>query len=194
MDRLRGTMYDAAGMGSLYGIPTEELAPVVTKAGQNWAKQAKIKEVSDLIESGRQQGSRNISANERQAIKRKIGTITDPMHKRSRYGGYTPAEKAGAMEAASYTGSERALHSISGLVPRDKLSMGIAAGQHALLAGATGFASIPLQAVTLGGQFVMGMPPTVWLTLSRRSRWIASSDLWRGAASRRTPCRQRLSA
>ena len=82
MDRLRGTMYDAAGMGPLYGIPTEELAPVVTKAGQNWAKQAKIKEVSDLIESGRQQGSRNISANERQAIKRKIGTIT-PMHRRS---------------------------------------------------------------------------------------------------------------
>lgn len=89
-------------------------------------KGAKLQLTQDLIEAGTQQGDTNISKNVRQAVRKKLATVTNPlMVKRGR--GFSAAEKAGFKKAVKTTGMQDIAHSLSGLMPRDKLSSAVAA-------------------------------------------------------------------
>ena len=149
-----GTRLDPKFISSTSANP--KAAGVAAKQARKFYHQgAKLKETEDLIESGRLQGDTNISKNVRQSVRKKLKAIIDPRSPVGR--GYTPAEKEAVRKAVTTTNAQDILHSLSGLVPRDKLSAAVTGTEmmgHALLAGKTGGISLlytlPVTAARLG--------------------------------------------
>ena len=150
-----GTKLDPKFISSTSSNP--KAAGVAAKAGRDAYRQgAQLKDINDYIESGRLQGDTNISKNVRQSIRKKLKTVVDPRNKKAGRG-YTPVQKAAIQKAITTSTTQDILHSLSGLVPRDKLSTAVMATEglaHAAMAAKTGGLSLlytlPVSAAKLG--------------------------------------------
>jgi hypothetical protein len=112
-----------------------------------WHTAKKLETVEKHITKGGHMANSNVLADEVGSTKKQLRQILTSDAKNR---GFNPAEMKQLEKAAGYTGTQRVLHAVSGLVPRDKLSTAVHMAAGGSAAAATGGASIPVQAGLMG--------------------------------------------
>jgi hypothetical protein len=122
-------------------------AAAFKEAKKQWHTAKKLETVEKLTRKGELMANSNVLADEVGATKKQLRTILTNDGK-SR--GFNPAEMKQLEKSAGYTPTQRVLHAVSGLMPRDKLSTAVHVAAGGPSAIATGGASLPIQAGLMG--------------------------------------------
>lgn len=132
-------LVDAADPATvLTGSDPKAAAAIIKEARSMWGRARKLETVEKAVTRGAQNAASQVNADTSRTT---MGQLKKVLQSEAKSRGFSPAEMKQLGTASGYSTGQRALHAVSGLLPRDKLSAGI---QGALTLG-TGGATLPLQ-------------------------------------------------
>lgn len=142
-------MIDAADPNTVLAATSnpKAAAEAFKEAKKQWHTAKKLETVEKHARKGGLMANSNILADEVGATKKQLRSL---LLNDAKSRGFSTAEKKQLERAAGYTGSQRVLHAVSGLMPRDKLSTAVHMAAGGPAAFASGGASLPVQAGLMG--------------------------------------------
>lgn len=127
----------------LAGRDPARAASLVNEGRANWHRARKMETIAKHVQKGEDIGNSQVNADTAGATRRQLRSI---LMSDTKSRGFTKAETKALRTAAGYTPGQRMLHSVGGLLPRDRLTSAIQAG----VGLSTGGASIPFQLAGAG--------------------------------------------